>query len=79
MQRRFGRLVHKLMEAVTLPLQNEVLQTLADYHVRGHGCTTGDAEMATNVVLSLFGHDLLRTAASAQVSYRELPDLGEAR
>jgi ATP-dependent helicase/nuclease subunit A len=71
--RRFGRLVHKLMEAVTLPLQTEALRVLADYHVRGHGCTTGDAEMATNVVLSLFGHDLLRTAASAQVSYRELP------
>jgi ATP-dependent helicase/nuclease subunit A len=71
--RRFGRLVHKLMEAARLPLEAEALRTLAAYHARGHNCTPEDAVAAANVVLALFGHDVLRTANSAQVSYRELP------
>jgi ATP-dependent exoDNAse (exonuclease V) beta subunit len=71
--RRFGRLVHKLMEAVNLPLQADEVQRLATYHARGCGCITADAGPAAALVMSLFDHELLRTASSAKLSFRELP------
>ncbi len=71
--RRFGRLVHKLMETVNLPLQEDELQRLARYHARACGCIAEDAGPAAALVISLFDHELLRTASTARPLFRELP------
>lgn len=71
--RRFGRLVHQLMQAVLPPVTSEELDRQARYYGRSQKCTADESKAAAEVVRGLYAHEVFRTIENAERVFRELP------
>ena len=71
--RKFGRILHRMMQNATLPVKEENLRTLAAAYGRAVGGSDEDAGAAVRVAMSLFQHEILRSAFTATCVHRELP------
>lgn len=71
--RRFGRLVHQLMQVVIPPIADEELHRQAMYYRKTHGCSPEEAQGAAQVVRGLLSHDVFRAVEQAELVWRELP------
>ena len=71
--RRFGRLVHHLMQAIMPPVEDGEIVRQADYYRKAYNCTPEEAKAAADVVRGLLANDVLRAAMDAELVYRELP------
>lgn len=71
--RHFGRVVHKLLQNASAPMQAEQLEKLALYFAKRVGASSEDGVAAVGAVLSVFRHEFMSGAMTAEKLYRELP------
>jgi hypothetical protein len=71
--RRFGALVHAILEEIDLAATRPGVVQLARIHQRLTGASPEETAAATQIVETVLGHPLLRRARAAVLCYRELP------
>jgi ATP-dependent helicase/nuclease subunit A len=67
--RKFGRVLHRIMQNAILPIDREQLESLA----RSKEITPDDAKTAVELAIALFDHELLKTGLASPAVHRELP------
>jgi hypothetical protein len=79
---RFGSLLHGILRDSGLAAGREQVQDLAQMHGKLLDATGAEIEAAIDAVVAMLQHPLLRRAAAAERSHRELPlllPLGDGR
>jgi ATP-dependent helicase/nuclease subunit A len=71
--RKFGRVVHRLLQTASVPLNPSELEKLAPFFAKAANARPEEASAAVAAVVSVFQHELIRSAVAAKLVYRELP------
>jgi ATP-dependent exoDNAse (exonuclease V) beta subunit len=71
--RRFGRLVHGILQDCCLPVDGVAVPSAAAAHGRLIGASESEMEAAVQLALSALAHPLVQAAANALRVHRELP------
>ncbi len=71
--RRFGALVHAILEEVDFGADRDAIDSLARIHQRVTGATSEETEAAIGAVAAVLEHPIIKRARGAERCHRELP------